>query len=446
MKNMKTRQVVAVVVVFVILVGLLTVGFITSTNSLANVSGQLQSVYERSFYELVSNVNDIEVTLSKCIISNDNSQQNKLFYDLWEQCNVAQNNLSRLPVNHDAINETTKFVNQMGGFSYYLFDKTRNSETLSDADNNSLTELYNMCVYIQQIINEYAYQIQNDYNILKDVDRKDISNSNISGAFSSMQETGVDYPTLIYDGPFSDSVINKKVLGLIGEELNLEQVNNELEELFKDYNVKRIDYKDETKGKIDTYNFNITLENSHEYYLQVTKKGGLVIQLNSYQKSMKDNLSLQDCEKKAEEFAKMLEIENMKAVWSTKINNVAYVNLTTFVDNTIIYPEMIKVKVSTENGEIIGWDAQTYAYNKTTRTDTKATITASEARKKVSNKLVIETEKKALIPLDFNREVLCYEFKCTYNNYTYYVYINAKTGVEENVLRIVGTLDGNLLM
>lgn len=446
MKNIKARQVIAVVVVFVILVGLLTVGFITSTNSLANVSGQLQSVYERSFYELVSNVNDIEVTLSKCLVSNNRTQQNKLFYDLWEQCNVAQNNLSRLPVNHDAINETTKFVNQMGGFSYYLFEKTSNAESLSDTDYNSLTELYNLCVYIQQIINEYAYQIQNNYNILKDVDRKDLSNSSISGAFSSMQETGVDYPTLIYDGPFSDSVINKKVLGLTDEEYNLEQVNNKLEEVFKNYNVKRIDYKDETKGKIETYNFNMTLENSHEYYLQVTKKGGLIIQLNSYQKSLKDNLSLEDCEQKAEEFAKMMELENMKAVWSTKINNVAYVNLTTFVDNTIIYPEMIKVKISTENGEVIGWDAQTYAYNKSERTNTKATITASEARQKVSNKLVIETEKKTLIPLDFNREVLCYEFKCSYNNYTYYVYINAKTGEEENVLRVVGTLDGDLLM
>lgn len=446
MKNVKGRQVVAVVVVFVILVGLLTVGFISSTNSLANVSGQLQSAYERSFYELVSNVNDIEVTLSKCLISNDKTQQEKLFYKLWEQCNVAQNNLSGLPVNHDAINETTKFVNQMGGYSYYLFEKLNNDGTIQDTEYDSLTQLYNMCINIQQIINEYAYQIQNNYNILKDVDRKDISKSNISGAFTSMQETGVDYPTLIYDGPFSDSVINKKVLGLIGEELNLEQVNKELEELFKNYNVKRIDYKDETKGKIETYNFNMTLENSHEYYLQVTKKGGLVIQLNSYQKSTKDNLTLTECEEKAEEFAKMLEIENMKAVWSTKINNVAYVNLTTVVDGTIIYPEMIKVKVSTENGEIIGWDAQTYAYNKTERTDTKAGITASEARKKVSNRLVIETEQKALIPLDFNKEVLCYEFKCTYNNYTYYVYINAKTGAEENVLRVVGTLDGNLLM
>lgn len=440
---MKTRQVIAIVVVFAILTGLLTVGFVTTTNNLANVSGNLENAYQRNLYELVSGVNDIEVSLSKVLISNDSTQQKKLFYSLYEKCNVAQNCLSRLPLKHESINQTTKFVNQMGGFSYYLFDKLNNDEEMSEKDYQSLQELYTFCVNVQQILNEYAYEIQNNYSILKDASFDDGS---FNSTFVSMQETGLDYPTLIYDGPFSDSVINKEVKGLSGEDYNLDQVSHKLQQLFKDYGVKRIDYKEEGEGKIATYNFNMTLENGNEYYLQVSKKGGLIITMSGYQKSQKDNLSLLDCETKAEEFAKMLELENLKAVWSTKINNVAYVNLCTIVNDTIIYPEMIKVKISAETGEILGWEARTYAYNKSERTNTKPAKTASEARSKVSKLLEIETEKKALIPLDYNREVLCYEFKCTYNNYTYYVYINADTLQEENVLRVIDTLDGNLMM
>ncbi len=440
---MKTRQVIALVVVFAILTGLLTVGFVTTTNNLANVSGNLESVYTRNFYELVSNINDIEVSLSKSLVSQDSTMQKKLFYKLYEQCNLAQNNLSRIPVEHNAINQTTKFVNQMGGFSYYLFDKLNNNESLSENDFSSLTELYTLCVNVQQILNEYAYQIQNDYSILKDVNIKDGS---FSTTFTSLQQTGIDYPTLIYDGPFSDSVLNKKVKGLTDEEFNLEQVNKELQEIFKDYGVKRIDYKEESQGVIATYNFNITLTNGHEFYLQVAKKGGLILTISGYQQSIKENLTLEQANKKAEEFATMLELENMKAVWSTKINNVAYVNLCTIVNDTIVYPEMIKAKVSLESGEIIGWEARNYAYNKQERTDTKPTVTAAKAREKVSKLLTIETEKKAIIPLDFNKEILCYEFKCTYNNYTYYVYINAKTLVEENVLRVIDTIDGELMM
>ncbi len=440
---MKTRQVIAVVVVFAILTGLLTVGFVTTTNNLANVSGSLESAYQRNFYEVVSSVNDIEVTLSKVLISSDKTQQKKLFYKLYEQCNLTQNSLSRLPINHEAITETTKFVNQMGGFSYYLFDKLNNNQDISDEDYKSLQDLYTFCLKVQQIINEYAYQIQNNYSILKNVNLKD---SSFNATFTSMQETGIDYPTLIYDGPFSDSVINKEVKGLSGEEYKLDQVSHELQELFKDYDVKRIDFKEESTGKIATYNFNMTLNNGHEYYLQVAKKGGLIITISSFQKTVNDNFSLEDCEQKAEEFAKMLEIDDVKAVWSTKINNCAYVNLCTIKNDTIIYPEMIKVKISCDSGEIIGWEARTYAYNKTERTNTSPTKTASQARDKVSKLLTIETEKKALIPLEFNKEVLCYEFKCTYNDYVYYVYINADTLQEENVLRVIDTLDGKLMM
>ncbi|MBE5746296.1 MAG: hypothetical protein E7359_03310 [Clostridiales bacterium] len=440
---MKTRQVVALVVVFSILVGLLTVGFVTTTNNLANVSGNLQSVYERNLYELVSDVNDIEVTLSKSLVSNDSTQLKKLYYKLYEQCNLGQSNLSRLPVNHESILQTTKFINQMGGFSYYLFDKLNNGESLSEADLSSLNELYVMCVSIQQILNEYAYQIQNNYNILKDANLKD---GQINTTFTSMQETGLEYPTLIYDGPFSDSVMYPEIKGLTKEEWNLEQVSNMLEELFKDYDVKRIDYKDETQGTISTFNFNMTLNNGHEYYLQVAKRGGIILTISSYQKSTADNLELTECEQKAEDFAKMLELENIKAVWSTKLNNIAYINLCTVINDTIVYPEMIKVKISCETGEIMGWEARSYAYNKEERNNTMPSQTASSAREKISKLLTIETEKKAIIPLEYNKQILCYEFKCTYNNYIYYVYINADTLKQENILRVIDTLDGNLMM
>ena len=52
----------------------------------------------------------------------------------------------------------------------------------------------------------------------------------------------------------------------------------------------------------------------------------------------------------------------------------------------------------------------------------------------------------SLSPLDFNREVLCWEFECQRDNATYYIYINAETGIEENILKVVETNDGSKLM
>ena len=52
-------------------------------------------------------------------------------------------------------------------------------------------------------------------------------------------------------------------------------------------------------------------------FVQVAKRDGFVLTISSYASSDKDEISLTDCEKKAEEFAQKLGLD-LKAVWSTK--------------------------------------------------------------------------------------------------------------------------------
>ena len=68
------------------------------------------------------------------------------------------------------------------------------------------------------------------------------------------------------------------------------------------------------------------------------------------------------------------------------------------------------------------------------------------AKSKISSDFKIISSAVALSPLDYNREVLTYEFKCTKNGETYYFYYNAESGQEENILKVVHTENGNLLM
>ena len=51
-----------------------------------------------------------------------------------------------------------------------------------------------------------------------------------------------------------------------------------------------------------------------------------------------------------------------------------------------------------------------------------------------------------LSPLDYNREVVCIEIEALDNESTYYFYFNAQTGDVENVLKVIKTDNGNLLM
>ncbi len=442
----KTRGFIAAIVVLAVVAGVLTLGYIGNTVAMASYANQLENNYQRSVYELLNDVNNIESNLSKAVVSTGTTARQKLFNNIHTQCTQANEDRSRLPISHQSIDQTTTFINQTGGFSYYIENKLKNNQSLSEDDNKSINDLHSMSVYIKQILNDFISKNNGRYNILADSKKQtDSKNNTFNDMFSDMQAEGVEYPTLIYDGPFSESQTKKDIKGLVGEEITQEDAQAKVEKIYEGKNIKNLKYLGETDGIFKTYNFTLTNEQNREIYVQITKKGGFVLTISSYAGSDKDELDLSACEQKAEEFAQMLGI-NVKAVWSTKVTGMAYINLTPVVDDVIIYPDMIKVKVSCSTGEVLGWEAQSYAYNHTDRTGLSVTISESAARSKVSSLLTIETQKLTLIPVQYGNETLCYEYKCTLNDSTYYVYIDAKTGDEVQILKIIATTSGELLI
>lgn len=115
-------------------------------------------------------------------------------------------------------------------------------------------------------------------------------------------------------------------------------------------------------------------------------------------------------------------------------------------DEVYLYPDIVKVKVALDNGDIIGFDATAYYMNHTERKLEKPKLTEKEAEQKVNKNLKIEGRKLTLIPLESGKEVLAYEFKGTYKGDTFYVYINALNGNEEKILKVIKTEHGDLTM
>lgn len=442
--NNRTRSFVAAIVVLGLIVGVLTFGYIGSTVAMASYSTQLENVYQRSFYELLTDVNNIEVNLSKALISTGNGSRQKIYDNINDACTQASENLSRLPINHESVTQTTTFINQLGGFSYYVSEKLKNGTSLSTADYNSTEELHTMCLYIQSILNDFINQYSGNYSILQTTKGNSSGNS-FSTMFGNMQAQGVEYPTLIYDGPFSDSQVNREVKGLTGSDITQQEALSKVEQIYEGKNISNLKFDSETNGIFKTYNFTLVNEQGRNLYIQIAKKGGFLLTISSYSASDADELTLAQCEQKAKEFVNSAGL-SLESVWSTKITGMAYVNLTPVVNGVIIYPDMIKVKVSCSTGEVLGYEAQSYAYNHVARTGLNAEVSEATARTKVSSRLTIVTQKIALIPDDFGKEKLCYEYKCTLSEAEYYVYISAKTGEEVKILKVISTTDGNLLM
>ncbi len=445
MKMKKNTLFWATIVVMVAIIGVLGYGYYTEKAQLETYGTTLQGMYERSFYELVSNVNDLEIKLSKAIISSDNKSKQDNFYELWEESSKTQGSLASLPVSNQVLMETTRFVNQLGGYSYYLFDKLNNGEDLTSEDNNSLIELHSQAVSMQKTVTDFVTKLNYNYNLIDNLTSNEAEVSFV-GLFEDVQTATVDSPTLIYDGPFSDSVLNKEVKGLTGELITQVQAEEKIRQELKNYGLESVKYLNKTSGKFTTFNFEIYTDKEKTLYVQITEDSGFILTISAYNDNSNGDLSLTEMETLAENFATNLGLENMQAVWSTSINDIGYVSLATITEGVIVYPEMIKVKICSNSGMVCGWEATNYLYNKQNRSNLTPSLGATTAQSKISDALMVQTIKLAVIPQEYDDDVLTYEFKCKLNDYTYYVYIDALSGEQKNILRIVQTTDGNLLM
>jgi len=134
----------------------------------------------------------------------------------------------------------------------------------------------------------------------------------------------------------------------------------------------------------------------------------------------------------------------MKPTYYLKQGGAVTINYAYEQENVTIYPDLIKVKIALDNGEILGMETSGYLNNHTERTIEEPTISMDEAKSKLNKNLEITSEGLAIIPTEWRTEIFCYEFKGKVDNTDFLVYINAKTGREENILVIIDTPDGIL--
>ena len=401
---------------------------------------QLESVYQKNYYELVDNVNNADMEMSKLLNASSTTYQKKMLTEIADASKNMQNNIALLPLTGDDILESVSFVNQLSGYTTILEEKLTNGESLSQDDLATLQELHMALISMKDNLNRISMDMRNGYSILKASNEMDGDLNSFTVDFNQIKANDVDYPTMIYDGPFSDSVVNQKIKGLTGSEVTEEEAGEMLGKVFKD--LTSYSYNGRTEGKFQTYNFDVITSDNQELYAQVTIQGGHLLTVSGQNVSDVKNIDMATGEKIAKEFAKSNDIENPEIVWSEELNNQAYFNIAPKENGIILYPDLVKVKVDLEYGNVIGYDAISYYTNHTDRT----LGSASDVSVSIPSGFKIVTKRLVLAPLDYNREVLCYEYQCEKEGITYYFYFNAKTGAEENILKVVETTDSSKLM
>lgn len=401
------------------------------------------NTYNYSFFELVNNVNNIENYLAKAMISNDSEHATDTLTKVWADSNLAVSYMKNIPFNSHGSDKTIKFLNQVSDYSYTLSRKTLSGEALNDEDFENLSKLYNYALNLKNIINQISFDLNDGTISWDDLEKDNKLNSvdeNID-VFASIDGSFDDYEGLIYDGAYSDYVTKKEKKGLTGENISKEEAEKKIKDIWKEDT--EIKYVNEYKGDIESYEFNVKKGDS-QVEVQVSKKGGWIVEIVGDRNVEEEKIKNEEAVQRGKEYLEKLGYNSMKETYFLKESNIMTINYAYEEDGILIYPDLIKVKVAMDNGEILGMEALGYLNAHTVRDLSKNVITIEEARAKLSNKVEIENERMAVIPLDNKTEKYCYEFKGKVENKQFLVYINAENGNEEEILILLETPGGTL--
>ena len=409
--------------------------------------------YSMSFYELVDYVDNVKTYLAKSLISTTPEHGADTLTHIWREANLAQSYLSRLPLESQELENTEKFLNQVSDYSYTLSRKNINNQSLTDDDLNNLKQLYDYSVELQNTLSQLSEDLNSGRISWGDL----TTNGNVAFAqqvsniskdsFSNLEENFHEYSGLIYDGAFSEHMTSGNKKGLTGDEIDEDSAKKIVEDFIGKDKIKELSNLGLSENTdISAYDFSIKTNEDNNINISVSKKGGHVISMNYNREVVTEVISQEDANEIGKKFLSEKGFPNMKETYYLKQSGIVTINYAYEQDGVVMYPDLIKVKIALDNGEILGVETTGYLNCHEQRDISKIKITKDDAKKVLNKNLQIMSEGLAVIPTQWKTEVLCYEFKGKVDETEFLVYINAETGKEEDILIIVNTPNGTLTM
>lgn len=445
--RLKDRHMLSIIVVLFSIIIVLGLYTYKKQRDFRQVS---ENSYNMAFYELVDYVQNVEVFLAKSLISNSAESGAESLTNVWREANLALAYLAQLPIESNELANTSKFLNQVSDYSYSLYRKNINGEELSEEDINNIENLHKYSVELENVLNQLSADINGGRISWHELTEKGTvafatQVSNISkDSFSNLEETFHEYAGLIYDGAFSEHMTRSKKVGLTGENIDEIEAQEKAKELFDNNNIKDITSYGKSEGDISSYNFGLTFNDDTTATVSISEKGGHIIYMDRNREVTTEVISQEEANKKAKEYLESKGFKNMKETYYLKQSGIVTINYAYQQDDVIMYPDLIKVKVALDNGEILGIETTGYLNSHTERKLEEPKVSVEEAKKSLNDDLTIESEALAIIPTEWKAEVLCWEFEGNIDGLDFIVYVNVETGKEEDILIITNTPNGTL--
>lgn len=439
---MKTRNAVRIIS-FCLAAVIVTVGFLIKTVNKANrYALELKNSYSKNLDDFNSAVDNIALTLKKLQYATTEKQTGHLANILLSEAEISKAALSQMPQTEE-LTTLNRFFSQVGNYALALSESVGNEDiTLENTEENieiladTAQKIAEAAATAQSNFNNDTYwakELENEINASGDL--------GLSKSLSKLEDSLTDFPTLIYDGPYSDHLLEKEPSLLKDAPETTESQALGTAALFADTESSELVLGGKTEGHMPTYIFN-----GSGITAAVTIAGGHTLYMRKERKIEASILSVDQAREKAKRYLGRTNMIGFKETYYFANENVLVINYCYVDGGTLCYTDLIKIGVAMDNGEIVFYEAGGYISNHRERAFLTPVYSKEEAETVLSKNLSVNGVGFALIPTDSTEEIRCYEFHCTApDNTEILVYINPATLEEEDILILLKSDGGTLV-
>ncbi len=402
------------------------------------LENQVGAEYQRAFYETVELVEGMESDLEKLMVTASGAQEQKLLGEITRQAQSMQVNLSSLPADLPVVSGSIKFANQVGDFCRTLDNRLSAGGAIGEADGETLSALLSACAELKAQLNEMAAGLNTGAQVLtRRVDAVSLNDTQPA-------ESLVTFPTLLYDGPFSDGRDTDGLIALDDTPCDSAEALEKAKSFIGEDRVSRAFLTGEGETPVPVWEITCFTDDGI-LVLAVTKQGGAVVYMLCESGVERAQYTAAGAIDLAQIFLKQQGFGLMEVSYWLADEGRVIVNFAARQDGVILYPDLIKVQMSLATGRVIGFEALNYLSSHRTREDLTPELTEAQARERLSPHLTCDKARLCVIPLETG-EALCYECHTRLGEAEFLIYIDARTGDERQIYKVISDEGGTLVV
>lgn len=404
---------------------------------------RLENTYQRAFHELNFNMGAIESELAKATVASTAEQSMTRLAAVWRQAYAAQEKMGQVPLGVAEFENTERFLARLGDAVLSIavtgIMPTEAERALLEKLSQQARDLSNSLLVLQSAV--LAKNIRFTDLEMRTLNDRAPRDSQVLGQFRQVEEQVQQFPEIpmgdhvniavppplavtVAPTPVAEAEANARhFIRHLGVDLRLESQATVTEATVPHY----------------SFVFVHPTEPRRRITVEVVKNGGRVFQMFAERQPGVPVLPANDVRARADAFLLQQGIDNMKILGVEEWGGSTIFTYCYTADGILFYPDLLRVRVAQDNGEILSFEGNGYVKYHRDRGNFREIVGMTAATAKLHATLEVIGYPQRVVFFDRRGvEVLCWEFTVQRRGSAeqFLVYINAVTGREENIVRL----------